>query len=38
METQNEIDYIRIQKAIEYLKLNYKLQPSLEETAEHVSL
>lgn len=38
METQNEIDYIRIQKAIEYLKLNYKLQPSLEEVAEHVNL
>ena len=38
METQNEIDYSRIQKAIEYLKLNYKLQPSLEDIAEHVNL
>jgi AraC family transcriptional regulator of adaptative response/methylated-DNA-[protein]-cysteine methyltransferase len=38
METQNDIDYSRIQKAIEYLKLNYKLQPSLEEIAEHVNL
>ncbi|HMI04696.1 MAG TPA: methylated-DNA--[protein]-cysteine S-methyltransferase [Pedobacter sp.] len=38
METQNEIDYIRIQKAIEYLKNNYKLQPSLENTAAHVNL
>lgn len=38
METQNEIDYGRIQKAIEYLKLNYKLQPSLEEIAQHVNV
>src|SRR5215217_9685082 len=38
METQNEIDYLRIQKAIEYLKLNYKAQPSLDEVSEHVNL
>jgi AraC family transcriptional regulator, regulatory protein of adaptative response / methylated-DNA-[protein]-cysteine methyltransferase len=36
METQNEIDYNRIAKAIEFLKSNYKSQPSLEEAAEHV--
>ncbi|MDB4923965.1 methylated-DNA--[protein]-cysteine S-methyltransferase [Mucilaginibacter sp.] len=38
METQNEIDYKRIAEAIEYLRLNYKLQPTLEQAAQHVSL
>jgi AraC family transcriptional regulator of adaptative response/methylated-DNA-[protein]-cysteine methyltransferase len=38
METQNEIDYKRIAEAINYLKLNYKNQPTLEEAAAHVSL
>lgn len=38
METQNDIDYNRIAEAIEFLRLNYKRQPTLEEAAEHVSL
>ncbi|WP_316746024.1 methylated-DNA--[protein]-cysteine S-methyltransferase [Pedobacter gandavensis] len=38
METSNQIDYQRIEKAIEYLKTNFKQQPSLEEIAEHVHL
>ncbi|MFD0751201.1 bifunctional helix-turn-helix domain-containing protein/methylated-DNA--[protein]-cysteine S-methyltransferase [Mucilaginibacter calamicampi] len=38
METQNQIDYQRIARAIEFLRLNHKLQPSLEQAAEHVSL
>jgi AraC family transcriptional regulator of adaptative response/methylated-DNA-[protein]-cysteine methyltransferase len=38
METQNEIDYKRIAEAIEFLKLNYKNQPTLEQAAGHVSL
>ncbi|WP_214071505.1 methylated-DNA--[protein]-cysteine S-methyltransferase [Mucilaginibacter sp. dw_454] len=38
METQNEIDYKRIAEAIEFLRLNYKRQPTLDEAAEHVSL
>jgi AraC family transcriptional regulator of adaptative response/methylated-DNA-[protein]-cysteine methyltransferase len=38
METQNELDYKRIAEAIAYIKLNYKLQPTLEEAASQVSL
>ena len=38
MDTQKEIDYIRIAKAIEFFRLNYKMQPSLEEAAAHVHL
>lgn len=38
METQNEIDYKRIAAAIDFLRLNYKLQPTLDEAAEHVNL
>jgi AraC family transcriptional regulator of adaptative response/methylated-DNA-[protein]-cysteine methyltransferase len=38
METQQEIDYGRIQKAIQYLKLHHKLQPSLEEVAAYIHL
>ena len=38
METQNELDYNRIAVAIEFLKLNYKRQPSLEEAAAHVNI
>lgn len=38
METLNQIDYQRIEKAIEYLKNNFKQQPSLEEVADHVHL
>jgi AraC family transcriptional regulator of adaptative response/methylated-DNA-[protein]-cysteine methyltransferase len=38
METQSEIDYKRIAEAINYLKLNYKNHPTLEDAAEHVNL
>ncbi|AOM78049.1 methylated-DNA--[protein]-cysteine S-methyltransferase [Pedobacter steynii] len=38
METLNQIDYQRIEKAIDYLKANFKQQPSLEEVAAHVYL
>jgi AraC family transcriptional regulator of adaptative response/methylated-DNA-[protein]-cysteine methyltransferase len=35
MSTQNQIDYNRIAKAIEYIQSNFRLQPSLEEVAEN---
>lgn len=38
METLNQIDYQRIEKAIDYLKLNFKQQPALEDVAAHVHL
>src|ERR1700741_3269988 len=38
METQNEIDYKRIAEEIDFLRTNYKQQPSLEDAAEHVHL
>lgn len=38
METQQQLDYNRIADAIEFLRLNYKRQPTLEEAAEHVNL
>ncbi|WP_346984343.1 methylated-DNA--[protein]-cysteine S-methyltransferase [Chryseobacterium sp. POE27] len=38
MSTQNHIDYERIAKAIEYIRNNFKLQPSLEEVAEKIHL
>ncbi|MVN91634.1 methylated-DNA--[protein]-cysteine S-methyltransferase [Mucilaginibacter aquatilis] len=38
METQNETDYKRIADAIEFLKLNFKSQPALDEVAAHVNL
>ncbi|MBB2149492.1 methylated-DNA--[protein]-cysteine S-methyltransferase [Pedobacter gandavensis] len=38
METSSQIDYQRIEKAIDYLKTNFKLQPSLEEIADHIHL
>ncbi|EJL74968.1 bifunctional helix-turn-helix domain-containing protein/methylated-DNA--[protein]-cysteine S-methyltransferase [Chryseobacterium populi] len=38
MSTQNQIDYDRIAKAIEYIRGNFKLQPSLEEVAEKIHL
>lgn len=38
MSTQNQIDYNRIAKAIEYIQSNFRLQPSLEEVAEKVHL
>jgi AraC family transcriptional regulator of adaptative response/methylated-DNA-[protein]-cysteine methyltransferase len=38
MQVQNDIDYLRVAKAIEFLRLNFKMQPSLEEAAAHVNL
>ncbi|WP_312900415.1 bifunctional helix-turn-helix domain-containing protein/methylated-DNA--[protein]-cysteine S-methyltransferase [Chryseobacterium taichungense] len=38
MSTQDQIDYDRIAKAIEYIRSNFKLQPSLEEVAERIHL
>ncbi|MEX6686444.1 methylated-DNA--[protein]-cysteine S-methyltransferase [Danxiaibacter flavus] len=38
METQQETDYKRIAASIDYLKNNFKNQPSLEEAAEHIHL
>lgn len=38
MSTQNQIDYERIAKAIDYIRSNFKLQPSLEEVAEKIHL
>jgi AraC family transcriptional regulator of adaptative response/methylated-DNA-[protein]-cysteine methyltransferase len=38
METQQELDYKRVASAISYFKENYKLQPKLEDVAEHVHL
>jgi len=38
METQHQIDYKRIAEAIDFLRLNYKRQPTLDEVAEHVNL
>lgn len=38
MSTQNQIDYERVAKAIEYIRSNFKLQPSLEEVAEKIHL
>lgn len=38
MSTQNQIDYERIAKAIDYIRSNFRLQPGLEEVAEEISL
>lgn len=38
METQNLTDYSRIAQAIDYIKLNFKQQPSLDEVAEKVHI
>lgn len=38
MSTQSQIDYNRIAKAIDYIRSNFKLQPSLEEVAENIHL
>lgn len=38
METQEIINYERIAQAIDYIKTNFKAQPSLEEIAEKVNL
>lgn len=38
MSVQDQIDYQRIAKAIEYIQSNFKLQPNLDEVAEKVNL
>lgn len=38
METPQSINYRRVARAIEYIKNNFRSQPSLEEIAEHVHL
>ena len=38
METQNSINFERIAEAINYIKLNFKTQPGLDEVAEKVNL
>jgi len=38
MSAQDQIDYQRIAKAIEYIQSNFKLQPNLDEVAEIVNL
>jgi len=38
MSRQEQIDYQRIAKAIEYIQSNFKLQPNLDEVAEKVNL
>lgn len=38
MSTQNQIDYNRIAKAIDYIRSNFRLQPNLDEVAEKVHL
>lgn len=38
METQNNINYKRIAEAIDYIKSNFKEQPSLEEVAARINL
>lgn len=38
MSTQDEIDYQRIAKAIDFIQSNFKLQPNLDEVAEKVNL
>ncbi len=38
METQEKINYQRIAEAIDYIRLNFKEQPNLDEVAEKVHL
>jgi len=38
MSIQDEINYSRIAKAIEYIKDHFKEQPGLDQIAEHVNL
>lgn len=38
METQAALNYRRIAKAIDYIRLHYRQQPGLEEIADHVGL
>lgn len=38
MSVQDQIDYQRIAKAIDYIQSNFKLQPNLDEVAEKVNL
>ena len=38
METQDQLNYNRIARAIDYIKENFKIQPGLDQIAEHVHL
>src|SRR5690606_13148776 len=38
MESQNQLNYNRIAKAIDYIKANFKSQPRLDEVAEKISI
>lgn len=38
METQDQVNYKRIARAIDYIKDNFKAQPTLDQIAEHVHL
>ncbi len=38
MDTENNINYQRVAKAIDYINKNFEQQPSLEEIAEHIHL
>lgn len=38
MQTQQELDYNRVASAISFFKENYRLQPKLEDVADHVNL
>lgn len=38
MDNQKELNYYRVAKAIEYIQTNFKLQPTLNQIAEHVNL
>src|SRR5690606_12498477 len=38
MESQNQLNYNRIAKAIDYIKVNFKSQPRLDEVAEKINI
>jgi AraC family transcriptional regulator of adaptative response/methylated-DNA-[protein]-cysteine methyltransferase len=38
MKTQQQLDYNRIAEAIKFFRQNFKIQPSLDDVAEHVNL
>ena len=38
MSTQNNINYHRIEEAINYIRVNFKEQPDLEQVAEKIHL
>jgi AraC family transcriptional regulator of adaptative response/methylated-DNA-[protein]-cysteine methyltransferase len=38
MIEQDQLNYLRIEKAIDYIQFNFKKQPGLDEVAEHINL